>query len=111
MKEIAMQLIDAIAAIEAQDATVQEHHTNQAFRFSGDYTLQAGDCHLTVPEDGFDRLCQHLGAPPDYLRDLNHDLRTTLVQHHLDKGGLSDSGLILISRENRLVGFARPDLC
>jgi len=77
--------------------------------------LVVGDHILQLDDNGFDHLARRLKAPPDYLAQLTSELRSGLINYHLEHYGpsdrLTDNHNLVLSRDGFFRGFDRGDLC
>lgn len=107
-----MQLADAIEAVVDHESGLREWPIRPgSLAMTSGSGLAIGDAVLDLEGDGIKRLCEQLSAPANYLAKLDDDLRQLVLQRHLDQGdGLRNCSTIL-SRDNRLLGFGRADLC
>jgi hypothetical protein len=75
----------------------------------------AGEMEFRLGAEGLRRLCRRFQAPADYLRRLNPELRSRVLEHHFAQGRYADRNLTdrttcIISRDGNFLDLGRSDL-
>jgi hypothetical protein len=106
-----MNVTEALQDLNAHEETLREQRlVTNSLRIEND-AICVGNERRRLSSDALTRLCKRVSAPPAYLLDLDSEVRAKLLQYHLDRGDLHSDSVVIISRDDECLGFARPDLC
>jgi hypothetical protein len=105
-----MNFQELIQEVVAQESEVRELGVPiEDLRFESANMIIARGTQLQLTADGLSRIYKNFGAPPAYLNRLDERLRASLLQYHLEHGGLGDFVTIL-SYHDQFLSFGQPSL-
>lgn len=109
-----MNFADALTAIRAEDARLEEHGVAVNHLIIEPGVLRAGEREFRLTTKGLERLCDRFGhrpkVPSSYLASLPDGLQTDLLRLHLGEGIEGGESVSLFARGSDLIGIGRADL-
>jgi hypothetical protein len=102
------QVAEHEAGLARQQYPLSHVHVKDDKLFVGERVLQ-------LDHDGLEQLCRPFNAPADYMAGLNPELRSSVLNYHIEHASgsvrLNDHNTVILSRDGIFRGFDRGDLC